>query len=243
MGQAMKMPRFIMFDLDGTLVDTAEEIAHSVNQTLAEAGLEPVAAELVREWIGKGTAWLWARTLEEVTGNSGSQSAALYEQYYPRFLEVYHDLTGHYSVPYPGAQVALSRLRQAGCALAVVTNKDRSLSIRLLDSQGLTQAVDWLVGGGDTAEGKPSPSLCRKPCRSQGLSPRKPCLSEIPVTMWRLHGAPVLRYGLSIMVIITGNPSPTPIRMWCWTVLMICCNVWGWSCRHRRSTKFNYVIH
>ncbi len=173
MGQAMKMPRFIMFDLDGTLVDTAEEIAHSVNQTLAEAGLEPVAAELVREWIGKGTAWLWARTLEEVTGNSGSQSAALYEQYYPRFLEVYHDLTGHYSVPYPGAQVALSRLRQAGCALAVVTNKDRSLSIRLLDSQGLTQAVDWLVGGGDTAEGKPSPQPLQKAMQVAGVEPRE----------------------------------------------------------------------
>lgn len=173
MGQAMKPLRFIMFDLDGTLVDTAAEIAHSVNQTLAEAGLEAVSAELVREWIGKGTAWLWARTLSEVTGNPDAQDSVLYEQYYPRFLEVYHDLTGRYSVPYPGAQAALGQLRQAGYGLAVVTNKDRGLSVRLLDSQGLTQAVDWLVGGGDTAEGKPSPQPLQKAMADAGVQPQE----------------------------------------------------------------------
>lgn len=169
MGQATMLPRFIMFDLDGTLVDTAGEIAHSVNQTLAEAGLEEVPAQQIRDWIGKGTAWLWARTLTAVTGNPDARDSLLYEQYYPRFLEIYHDLTGVYSVPYPGAPEALACLRQAGCRLAVVTNKDRSLSERLLGSQGLTQAIDVLVGGGDTELGKPSPQPLLKAMTDAGV--------------------------------------------------------------------------
>ncbi len=167
------LPRFIMFDLDGTLVDTAGEIAHSVNGTLAEAGLDAVPEDKVRAWIGKGTAWLWARTLEEVTGSQDGRDSLLFEQYYPRFLEIYHDLTGVHSVPYPGAQEALSDLRRAGCRLAVVTNKDRSLSLRLLDSQGLTEAIDALVGGGDTPEGKPSPQPILKALADAGVTPEE----------------------------------------------------------------------
>ncbi|NDU86270.1 MAG: HAD-IA family hydrolase [Ferrovum sp.] len=171
MGQSLSLPRFIMFDLDGTLVDTAEEIAHSVNQTLQEAGFDPLPHSDIREWIGKGTAWLFGQALESVTGNEDVRESLLYEQYYPRFLQVYHDLTGVHSLPYEGAPEALAQLRQAGCRLAVVTNKDRGLSQRLLESQGLTSAIDLLVGGGDTPEGKPSPQPLQKALRDAGSTP------------------------------------------------------------------------
>ena len=169
MGQVAPLPRLIMFDLDGTLVDTALEIACSVNQTLDEAGFDPLPAALIREWIGKGTAWLFATVSQRVTGQDEERAAQLYDRYYPRFLQVYHDLTGIHSQPYPGAPEALEALRSAGCQLAVVTNKDRDLSQRLLDSQGLAQAIDILVGGGDTPEGKPSPQPLQKALVDAGL--------------------------------------------------------------------------
>ncbi|QKE40931.1 MAG: HAD-IA family hydrolase [Ferrovum myxofaciens] len=170
MAQGVPLPRLIMFDLDGTLVDTAMEIAHSVNQTLAEAGFDPLPPELIREWIGKGTAWLFATVSQQVTGQDKERASQVYDQFYPHFLQVYHDLTGLHSRPYPGAPEALEILRAAGCQLAVVTNKDRDLSQRLLDSQGLAQAIDILVGGGDTPEGKPSPQPIQKALVDAGLS-------------------------------------------------------------------------
>ena len=151
------LPRFIMFDLDGTLVDTAAEIAEAVNLTLREAGLSPIPAARVRNWIGKGTAWLFGNALEAATGDADIRTSARYTQLYPRFLQHYADLTGRMSTPYPGAKTALQGLHQSGCRLAVVTNKERSLTLRLLDCHGLSDTFDVLVAGGDTPQGKPSP--------------------------------------------------------------------------------------
>ncbi|MDE2259132.1 MAG: phosphoglycolate phosphatase [Betaproteobacteria bacterium] len=164
------LPRFIMFDLDGTLVDTASEIAESVNRTLGEEHLPALPPALVRNWIGKGTAWLFGKALEAATGDTQIRSSALYTRLYPRFLQNYADLTGLLSTPYPGVKNALSKLHQSGCRLGVVTNKERSLTLRLLERHGLTKAFEVLVAGGDTAQGKPSPLPLQLALQQAGVS-------------------------------------------------------------------------
>ena len=163
------LPRFIMFDLDGTLVDTAAEIAEAVNLTLREAGLPPIPAAHVRDWIGKGTAWLFGNALEAATGDAGIRNSARYAHLYPRFLQHYADLTGRMSTPYPGAKTALQALHQSGYLLGVVTNKERSLTLRLLDFHGLSDTFDVLVAGGDTPQGKPSPLPLQLALRQAGV--------------------------------------------------------------------------
>ncbi len=164
------LPQFIMFDLDGTLVDTAAEIAESVNLTLREEGLPTIPATQVRDWIGKGTAWLFGKALEAATGDAGIRTSAHYARLYPRFLQNYDDLTGCMSAPYPGAKSALLELHQSGCRLGVVTNKERSLTLRLLDCHGLSKAFEVLVAGGDTPQGKPSPLPLQLALRLAGVA-------------------------------------------------------------------------
>ena len=163
------LPRFIMFDLDGTLVDTAEEIAEAVNLTLREESLPTIPAMQVRDWIGKGTAWLFGNALEVATGDAGIRTSARYSRLYPRFLQNYADLTGRMSTPYPGAKTALRDLHQSGYLLGVVTNKERSLTLRLLDFHGLSDAFEVLVAGGDTPQGKPSPLPLQLALRQAGV--------------------------------------------------------------------------
>ncbi|NDU91026.1 MAG: phosphoglycolate phosphatase [Ferrovum sp.] len=163
------LPQFIMFDLDGTLVDTAAEIAEAVNLTLREDGLVTIPVAQVRDLIGKGTAWLFGNALQAATGDAGIRTSARYARLYPRFLQHYAEGTGHISIPYPGVKNALLGLHQSGYRLGVVTNKERSLTLRLLDCHGLSKAFEVLVAGGDTPQGKPSPLPLQLALRQAGV--------------------------------------------------------------------------
>ena len=152
----MRMPILILFDLDGTLVDTATEIAAAVNRTLQEERLPVCSQPSITNWIGKGTAWLFGNALQEVTGDAAIRTSDLYARSYPRFLDNYAEGTGQLSTLYPHTREALRQLAAAGVRLGVVTNKERSLTLRLLDAHHLTDAFEILVAGGDTAQGKPA---------------------------------------------------------------------------------------
>jgi phosphoglycolate phosphatase len=152
-----RLPQLILFDLDGTLVDTATEIAAAVNRTLQEEGLPQCTQSNITGWIGKGTGWLFGNALQEVTGDAAIRASDLYARLYPRFLHNYAEGTGQLSTLYPHTREALHQLATAGARLGVVTNKERSLTLRLLDAHHLTDAFEILVAGGDTAQGKPSP--------------------------------------------------------------------------------------
>lgn len=166
------LPRFIMFDLDGTLVDTAGEIAEAVNRTLAEADLPGLPADQVRNWIGKGTAWLFGNALAVTSDGRNGPKSPLFEQYYPRFIQNYTAVNGKYSAPYPGAQAVLKALHDAGCRLGVVTNKERSLTLQLLECHAFTPLFGVLVAGGDTPQGKPSPMPLQLALERAGMAAR-----------------------------------------------------------------------
>ncbi len=149
-------PGLIMFDLDGTLVETAPEIAESINRTLDLAGLPRLDNALIKNWIGRGTAWLFGHVLEYSTKDPHIRESDTYAHYYPLFLEIYSELSGQLSQPFDGAFVCLDSLKEKGYSLAVVTNKDRPLTERLLNQLNMNHWFDIVVAGGDTPLGKPS---------------------------------------------------------------------------------------
>ncbi|WP_062011484.1 HAD-IIIA family hydrolase [Aureimonas sp. AU4] len=143
-----------VFDLDGTLVDTAPDLTGALNHCLQLAGLPALHVDDVRPHAGRGARAI-LRLGYEMAGREADE-ASLTEQL-PRFLERYGAHIADDSRPFPGAVEALDRLRRAGFRLAICTNKTESLAQRLLAELGL--AGDFVaICGSDTFAGrKPDP--------------------------------------------------------------------------------------
>ncbi|MGE0455629.1 MAG: HAD-IA family hydrolase [Vicinamibacteria bacterium] len=157
--------RLVVFDLDGTLVDSSRDLASAVNAALVR--LEPRAPALsherVRSFIGDGARTLVARSL------AAAGLAVPAERALPVFLERYSRCLLDTTVLYPGVVECLERLR--GRRLAVLTNKPGGLSRRILEGLGVSERFFRVVGG-DDAPRKPDPagllSLAREAAASPG---------------------------------------------------------------------------
>jgi phosphoglycolate phosphatase len=148
--------RAILFDLDGTLVDSAPDLATAVNAMLAELDRPPVAEERVRAWVGNGARRLVKRAL---TGRmDGEPPGDLFEQAFPRFLSHYQRHLCDASQLYAGVADALGELRRRGLALGVVTNKPERFIGPLLAGLGIAQDFAVVVGGDTLAQKKPDPA-------------------------------------------------------------------------------------
>jgi phosphoglycolate phosphatase len=163
------MPRFslVMFDLDGTLVDTAQDIASALNATLGEAGLAPLATEVVVGYIGNGAAKLIERALPPV-GAAGPRPdlAALVG----RFKAHYAANVCQRSVVYPGIAALLKRLGSQ-VPLAVLTNKPGDLARSLLKALGVDGCFVHIIGDGDGFQRKPAPDAARWVIAQHKLTP------------------------------------------------------------------------
>jgi phosphoglycolate phosphatase len=150
----------VLFDLDGTLIDTAGEIADAVNDTLAELGLPVVTEADVRTWVGHGTQSLMVRASAQVQGLS--EQALRESGQLPHIMAVFarHYLArcGTRSQLYPHVREALSALRAQGVRLAVVTNKESAYTQVILDAHGLTPVFDRVVSGDTFPIRKPDPT-------------------------------------------------------------------------------------
>lgn len=141
----------VLFDLDGTLVDSASDIAAAVNRMLAEEGLEQVDEALVRSWIGEGTPVL----LETALGHVGSRRSA--QALLPRFMVHYGDCLLHSPRLYPGVAETLAELGARGVPMAVCTNKPERFVGPLLEHIGIAGRFAGVVGAGTLPERKPHP--------------------------------------------------------------------------------------
>ena len=142
----------IIFDLDGTLVDTAPDLVAVLNRVLGEAGLQPLPFEEGRNLIGGGAKALlergFARAGQDLPGPRGD---VLFE----RFLELYRGRIAQESRPYPGVVETLAELSNAGAALAVCTNKRTDLSVALLAQLDLTRFFTTVMGPDAAGARKP----------------------------------------------------------------------------------------
>ena len=146
--------RLIAFDLDGTLVDSKRDLAESANQLIAELGGVPLPEEAIGRMVGGGAARLVRRALTAagVSDVPGGPPAAL-----PRFMEVYGSRLLNHTRLYDGVPEAV-RMAREHAHVAVLTNKARGPSERILSGLGLRELFDDVVGGDGPLPRKPDPA-------------------------------------------------------------------------------------
>ena len=141
----------VLFDLDGTLVDSASDIAAAVNRLLAELGHAQVDAATVRSWIGDGARQLITSALRHA-GDLQDIDAVM-----PRFMRHYADCLLLDPQLYPGVVSTLQALRARDVRLAVCTNKPAQFVPPLLEALAIDCFFDAVLGAGDLPERKPHP--------------------------------------------------------------------------------------
>ena len=155
----MTSPRTVVFDLDGTLVDTAPDLISALNFVLAREGLPPVPLHSARNLIGAGARKLIERGLEVEGREPGpAELARLLDD----FIGYYAEHIADASRPFDGLSGALDDLAALGCRLAVCTNKLEWLSKRLLDRLNLSSRFAAICGADTFGVAKPDPAILRQ---------------------------------------------------------------------------------
>ena len=144
----------IVFDLDGTLVDTAPDLVRALNETMDLEGLPRVKLETVRQLVGQGARAL----IERASALQGVTFAAQrLDQLTNEFIGFYAADIARDSKPFPGVPEALDALADLGAKLAVCTNKRTALSVQLLDALKLSERFSAIVGADAVTDRKPHP--------------------------------------------------------------------------------------
>jgi phosphoglycolate phosphatase len=141
----------VIFDLDGTLIDSSLDLANSVNATRAHLHLPPLENETVYSYVGNGAPVLIRRALGPDYSDDEVQSALLY------FLGYYRDHMLDHTVLYVGVREILDRFRDAGVQMAVLTNKPVRFSQAIIDGLDLTAHFRRVYGGNSFEQKKPHP--------------------------------------------------------------------------------------
>ena len=150
----LRMPKAILFDLDGTLIDSAPDIAAAVNELLAGRGLPSLTVAQVTAMIGNGV----EKLLERAFGAVGTPlSAAEFEQANRDMAPIYRRHTTRLTRLMPGAGEALAQLHVAGVRMGVVTNKPQLATREVLLHFGLAERLGAIVGGDAVTRKKPAP--------------------------------------------------------------------------------------
>ncbi|RAU19671.1 phosphoglycolate phosphatase [Nitrincola tibetensis] len=148
------LPKLVMFDLDGTLVDSLPDLAHAVDQMLPALGRSPAGIEQVGRWVGKGAHHL----VQEALGlSSASQDPELFSVAYELFLAAYSQANGRQARLFSGVQTFLDYLEQRGVILALVTNKPEAFTLPLLEAMNLKSYFPLIVSGDTLPLKKPHP--------------------------------------------------------------------------------------
>ena len=160
--------RAVLLDLDGTLLDTAPDIAAAANAMLTEQGLDPLPASVIRDFIGQGIPHLVERSL--VAAGLPLPCERL-EHALRAFGAHYARLNGRTSRPFPGVFEALERMRAANLKLACVTNKAAAFTAPLLEKLGLAPLLDAVVTSDQVGARKPDPAPFLHACKLLQVTP------------------------------------------------------------------------
>ena len=161
--------RAVVFDLDGTLVDSAQDIAEAVNRLYDALSLPRVCPALVRDWIGDGVRALVGTALAHA-GSAVPRDVAMAE-----FMTHYHACLLRSPQLYPGVAQAVAGLQAADVPMAICTNKPVELVPPLLAHLGLGQAFAVIIGGGSLPQRKPHPAPLQAAAAQLGV-PVAQCL-------------------------------------------------------------------
>lgn len=202
--------RTIVFDLDGTLVDTAPDLMGGIDLLLAEKALPAVPHGLIRPLISNGSRAMLTRALAHLEHRIDE---ATYEAWWARYLEIYAANIAVQSRPFAGLLPLLDRLQARDATLAVCTNKSEVLSVKLLGTLGLLDRFKGLAGR-DTFERcyKPNPEHLRGAVRLAGGDPARAIMvgdSDIDIAAARNAGVPVIAvsFGYTEHPVATYDPD------------------------------------
>lgn len=150
------LPRLVMFDLDGTLVDSVPDLAAAVDNMLLKLGRKPAGIESVREWVGNGVHTLVRRALANHIDAEGVDEVEAEHalELFNRFYEDGHELT----VVYPGVRDTLKWLHKQGVEMALITNKPERFVAPLLDQMKIGRYFRLIIGGDTLPQKKPDPA-------------------------------------------------------------------------------------
>jgi phosphoglycolate phosphatase len=155
----------LVFDLDGTLIDTAPDLIETLNVVFAREGLPPVDYATARNLIGGGAKAMIARGLE---ADGDAVVPAKLEQMFDDFIAYYSVHIADRSQPFPGLIDALDVLAARGCQFAVCTNKLEQLSVLLLDKLKLADRFKAICGQDTFRIQKPDPEILRRTIAAAG---------------------------------------------------------------------------
>ncbi|MCE2657114.1 MAG: phosphoglycolate phosphatase [Rubrivivax sp.] len=163
----------LLFDLDGTLLDTAGDIAQALARALADRGLPAPAPAQVRNMIGRGAPTLVRRASEALGLGLGDEAQAQVLQGFFQHYEQLQQAEGYAPTVYPGVLEGLTMVRAAGLRMGVVTNKQHRFAQHLLAHRGIAPLLDIIVGGDTCERRKPDPQPLLWAASQLGLPPEQ----------------------------------------------------------------------
>ncbi len=154
--------KLAIFDMDGTILDTLEDLTDSVNYALAQCGYQPRSGDDIKSFLGDG---VW-KLIERATGGNAPQEDidkihSIFTRYYPENCAIK-------TRPYDGIETCINTLREAGCITAVVSNKD-DIAVKKLSDQYFPGLFDISLGRRDGVPRKPAPDSVNEVLSQLGI--------------------------------------------------------------------------
>ncbi|MCY3885155.1 MAG: phosphoglycolate phosphatase [Gammaproteobacteria bacterium] len=165
------MYKAFLFDLDGTLVDTAPDLHLALNYTLNQVDLGPVSLALTRHWVGHGARVMIDQALKDL--EAGDAIKEQIDVLHTHFLTYYSSNIAVKSIPFGDAEELLERLADLAIPMGVVTNKFYQLSFELLKALDLYKYFDVLVGGDTLQVQKPEAEPALYACNELDVDPNR----------------------------------------------------------------------
>ena len=151
-------PKLVMYDLDGTLVDSVPDLAAAVDCMLLELSFKPAGMESVRSWVGNGGPMLVRRALAAALSVGEEKvPTEILEAGLAGFYSAYQEISGSRSVLYPGVEEFLVRVADRQATQVIITNKPAQFVPSLLEELGIAHYFDSWLGGDSLPQKKPDP--------------------------------------------------------------------------------------
>lgn len=163
----------VLIDLDGTMVDSAEDLNQALTSCMQQMSRPAYDLEQTRQWIGNGLDTLLHRALSnDFNGKANANDLDRAREY---FFKAYESTNGTRSVVYDGVKEAIENFKSAGCKVVCITNKSRQFTIPLLEFVGLKDSFDLILAGDDVQHKKPHPEALEMAMEEFSLMPEQ-CL-------------------------------------------------------------------
>jgi len=207
----MHRPLTLVFDLDGTLVDTAPDLIGTLAWLLEAEGLSPVDLARARDLIGHGMRPMVEKAMKE---QGRGEDKAEVDAVFARYLVAYEARIARESRPYPGLVASLDRLVSQGFRLAVCTNKTQRLAVKLLDELGLARRFAFIAGADTYPVRKPDPGHILMTLTDAGGDPARAIMigdSETDIRAAQAAKIPVIAFSVGYTAIPLAELGPDVI--------------------------------